>query len=323
LVLTPLCGWVGVRLGVLDLPSGRKIHRRPIPLLGGVGVLLAFVASAVMFLSPSSRDQVLLLIAGAAAFSVIGLIDDFVDAGAWKLGAEAVVVIGVVWFGGVDPHLPWPYAGEILAVLWILGVANAVNCFDCADGIAAGTVAVTALLVIPLSFFWGRIGVAVTAAALAGATLGFLRYNFSPARIFLGDAGSLMVGFLVAALPAALIPSREYHAPLVTWIAPLLLMCVPVGDFLFVHVRRYLKGVRDPIRLMTSTGKDHLPHRLLEGGLSARQAALWLYAATALTGASGVTLVIFGPPAALVFLGALLTTGAGRRMVSWAWVKSA
>lgn len=266
-----------------------------------------------------------LLLAGAAAFSMIGLLDDLRNAGAWKLGVEAAVVVAIVRLGGVNVHLPWPYAGEILAVLWILGVANAVNALDCADGVAAGTVALNALLLFPLALFWGRPGIAAAAVALAGSTLGFLRYNFSPARIFLGDAGSLMLGFLVAALPASLIPSREHHAALVSWIAPVMLLAVPVGDFLLVHLRRYQSGVRHPIRLMTSTGKDHLPHRLLDAGLSVRQTALWLYAATALVGAGAVGLVLFGPIAAAVPLaiplGALWTTEVVRR-VAWASVRS-
>jgi hypothetical protein len=126
----------------------------------------------------------------------------------------------------------------------------------------------------------------------------------------LGEAGSQRLGFLVAALPAALIPSREHHALLVTWIAPVMLMGVPVGDFLFVHVRRYRNGVRHPLRLMTSTGKDHLPHRLLDTGLSTRHAALWLYGATGLMGASAVSLVLFGPVAAAIPIVVLVTTGA-------------
>lgn len=306
---------------MLDFPSDRKIHRRPTPLLGGLAVFVAFTASTAASIRPGRLDQMVLLLAGAAAFSLIGLLDDLRDAGAWKLGLEAAVVVTIVRLGGVNVQLPWPYAGEILAVLWILGVANALNCFDCADGVAAGTVAVNACLLVPLAVFWARPGVGIAAAALAGAVLGFLPYNFSPARIFLGNAGSLMLGFLVAALPATLIPSREHHAALVSWIAPILLLGVPVGDFLLVHVRRYRNGLRNPLRLMTSTGKDHLPHRLLNAGWSARRTALWLYGATGLVGASAVGLVLVGPIAAAFPLGVLVTTGV-TRWVAWESAKS-
>lgn len=301
------------------MPSARKIHGRPTPLFGGIGVLLAFTLSATLFLRPMRVDQMVLLLAGAAAFSLIGLLDDLYDVGAPKLAAEAIVVVAIVWAGGIDVKLPWPYAGEVLAVLWILGVANAFNCLDCVDGVATGTAAVIALLLIPLALFWDHLGVAIAGAALAGSALGFLRFNFSPARIFLGDAGSLMLGFLAAALPAALVPSREHHAALVTWIAPVLLLGIPVGDFLLVHVRRYLRGVTDLRCLLTSTGRDHLPHRLLDAGLTSRRAAVWLYGSTALTGGSGVALVVFGPAAAAlpvaVLAVVLLTSGIARQIM--------
>ena len=130
-----------------------------------------------------------------------------------------------------------------------------------------------------------------------------------------------MLGFLVAALPATLIPSREHHAALVSWIAPLLLLGLPVGDFLLVHLRRYRNGARNLIRLMELTGKDHLPHRLRDAGLSNRQTALWLYGATALAGAGAVGLVLYGPIAAAFPLGVLLTTGVAR-WVGWASARS-
>src|SRR5437016_528563 len=144
---------------------------------------------------------------------------------------------------------------ERLAILWIVGVANAMNCIDCTDGVAGGTATIGALAMVPIALFAGRLGVAVGAASVAGATLGFLRYNYPPARIFLGDAGSLMVGFLLAALSATLAapgasPARS--------IAPVLILGLPVCDFLFVHWRRYQNGVRNPIALLRYTGKDHL-----------------------------------------------------------------
>lgn len=320
LIFTPVCEWAGLRLGVLDFPEARKVHKRPTPLLGGIAVFVAFAGSTAFFVHPGRPSQMFLLLAGAATFGLIGLIDDLFDAGPWKLGAEAAIVIAVVWLGGIRVHLPWPYMGDILAVCWLVGVANAVNCFDCVDGVAAGTVAITAVLIIPLALFWGRSGVAVAAAALAGASLGFLKYNFSPARLFLGDAGSLMLGFLVAALPATLIPSREHHAALVTWIAPILLLAAPVGDFLLVHVRRYMNGVRHPLQLLAITGKDHLPHRLLDTGRSPRDVALWLFGLTALTGLSGVCLVIFGPFVAVVpciFIVRTLLSMRGQGRYAW------
>ena len=310
LLLTPAAGWLACRWGFIDHPAPRKVHASPTPLLGGVAVLFAFAAATMLFLRPVALQQMILLLAGAAAFGAIGLVDDLRNVGAVKLAAEAAVVVALVWLGGIKVDLPWPHMGEVLAVLWIVGVANAWNCLDCTDGVAGGTAVIGALALIPLAMFADRLGVAVTAAAAAGAALGFLRYNFPPARIFAGDGGSLMLGFLLAALGAALAVPQ---ATPVQWAAPVLVLALPCCDFLFVHVRRYRSGVRNPLTIMTSTGKDHLPHRLLDAGLSHRQVAFTIYAASAVLAASAIELVIWGPvaAAALLTIPALILPAAG------------
>lgn len=295
LAATPVCRALALRWHVLDVPSPRKVHARSTPLLGGVAVYLAFAIATLLFVRPVIPAQVALLLAGAAAFGLIGLADDLWNIGAAKLLVEAGVVVAVVWLGGVRVTLPWPGMGDLLAVLWILGVANALNCLDCVDGVAAGVAVIGGLSLAALALVLHREGVAVAAVATSGAALGFLRYNAAPARIFLGDAGSLMLGFVLAALGAALAAPRASTE----WIAPLLVLSVPVFDFLFVHVRRYQRGTRG-LAIVTSTGKDHLPHRLLDCGLSTRAAAAWIYRVSALTGASAVALVLWGPPAAAV-----------------------
>jgi UDP-GlcNAc:undecaprenyl-phosphate GlcNAc-1-phosphate transferase len=283
------------------MPAARKVHATPTPLLGGVAVLVAFILAAAFWLRPAIPDQMLLLLSGAAAFSAIGLIDDVRAGGAWKLAIEAAVVTVIVWIGGFQVSLPWPGAGLILAVLWIVGVANAINCLDCTDGVASGVTAIAALALAGLAVALGRTGVAVAACCLAGASLGFLRYNFPPAKIFLGDAGSLMMGFLLGGLGAVL------AVPVVSteWFAPLLILGVPVFDFLVVHVQRYRRGVRNPLRIVTSTGRDHLPHRLLDLGLSPARVAWRVYRLCALAAAGALALVTWGVSAVAV-LGALV-----------------
>ena len=312
LVLTPVVRALAMRWGVLDLPAARKVHVAPTPLLGGVAVFVAFALAAVFWLRPVIPIQVMLLLAGAAAFGVVGLIDDVWDAGAWKLVLEAVIVTAIVWAGGFRVPLPWPVAGDVLAILWIVGVANAINCLDCTDGVASGVTAIAALALAGLALILGRTGVAVGACCLAGAALGFLRYNFPPARIFLGDAGSLMMGFLLGGLGAVLV------APAISmeWIAPLLILSVPVFDFLAVHVLRFRRGV-SLRNIVTSTGRDHLPHRLLDAGLSPARVAWHVYRICALAGASGLALVTWGPVAAAlpgaVFLAPYVGARARRR----------
>jgi UDP-GlcNAc:undecaprenyl-phosphate GlcNAc-1-phosphate transferase len=203
--------------------------------------------------------------------------------------------------------LPWPVPGEILAILWIVGVANAVNCLDCTDGVTAGTAAIGALALSLLAVLAHRWGVAVATVAVAGAAMGFLPYNFPPARIFLGDAGSLMIGFLLAGLGATIAIPRSSLAEL---IAPVLILGIPTCDFLLVHLARYHNGVKDPLKVVISTGKDHLPHRLLGAGLSHRQVAYWVYGGTALLGTSAIVLMLWGPLTAAIVLTPLVVVGA-------------
>ena len=267
--------------------------------MGGVAVYLAFAVTTLVFLRPViGAETALLLVAGATAFSAIGLIDDLRNVGAWKLAVEGVVVVAVVWLGGFRVILPWPYLGDILIALWIVGVANAVNCIDSADGVATGTAVIGALALTLLAILGKRWGIAIGCAAVAGAALGFLRFNFPPARIFLGDAGSLTLGFLLASFGAALaIPTRGLPGEVV---APALVGALPCYDFLVVHLRRYQNGIRSPLQLLTSSGKDHLPHRLLDAGLSPRQVALWIYGVSALLGGGALVLILWGPLIAVV-----------------------
>ncbi len=283
---------------------------------------LAFAGATLIFLRPViGAETALLLVAGATAFGIIGLFDDLRNVGAWKLAVEAAVVVAIVWLGGFRLILPWPYLGDILAILWIVGVANAVNCLDSSDGVAAGTGVIGALALTLLAILDQRWGIAIGTAAVAGASLGFLRYNFPPARIFLGDAGSLMVGFLLAAFGAALaIPTRGLPGEA---LAPALVGALPCYDFLLVHMRRYQTGIRNPLRLLTSSGKDHLPHRLLNTGLSPRQVALWIYGVSALLGGGAFVLILWGPLIAVVPLVASAwlvgwaagSTQGGRRLI--------
>lgn len=306
LVATPVCEQLARRLGVVDPPSPRKLHRTPTPLLGGVAVYASFAAATLAFSRPVNDLHVQLLLGGAAAFAFIGVLDDVRSLSVARLLAEAVVVAFIVWLGDFRAGLPWPYLGHLLAVGWIVGVANAFNCLDCADGTASGAAAAGSLALAVFAGSQGRWAVAAAAAALCGASLGFLRYNFPPARIFLGDSGSLSLGFLLSALAAALATSLRSPYQL---LALAVILALPVWDFLLVHWRRYRRGTRGLVELMASTGKDHLPHRLLASGCSPRGAAVRVSVASAWLAAAGLTLAVGGPPL-LLLAGSLAAFGA-------------
>jgi len=283
--LTPLVRAVAVRWHAVDLPAPRKIHSRPTSLLGGLAVFAA-TAISVLLLSGAAWEAFPLLF-GGALFLLVGLVDDLRNVGAGKLLIEFGVAWLVVEMTGAVFHLPWPPAGAALAIVWVVGMANAFNCLDCADGVATSTglVAGGAFLVLALLTRQG-LG-AVFGAAVVGAMLGFLPYNLHPARIFLGDAGSLTLGYFVAML-ALLVSPGMLSIPALG--AKVVILAIPIYDIIRVHLIRFLKGERTVRGLLTSTGKDHLPHRLMNRGVSPRH-VVWIFvAASVTTGAVGVAL---------------------------------
>lgn len=283
--LVPLVRRFAFRVGVVDYPNGRKIHVAPVPLLGGVA-LFAAVAATLMLFGGSGR-QATTVVLGAALFLLLGLLDDVHDIGAVKLLVEFAAATGIVLGTGMVFNLPWRWAEIVLTVFWITGVVNAFNCLDCADGAASSAALAAGGAFLTIAVITGQRFEVLTAAAIIGATAGFLLYNLHPAKIFLGDAGSLVLGYLVAMAGLMLHPGT-ISVPAMA--APAVILAIPIYDILFVHIRRYAQGQRSLARLLTSTGKDHLPHRLLGRGLSPRRVAFMILLSGALTGAAGVAL---------------------------------
>jgi UDP-GlcNAc:undecaprenyl-phosphate GlcNAc-1-phosphate transferase len=281
--LTPVVRHLSLRQGIVDLPGHRKIHSEPTALLGGLGVLAA-VAGAFLLLHGAGHTTFIVLLGGAAMLG-IGLADDAWDIGASKFVAELILASLVVAATGMTFRFPWPGMGAVLTVLWIVGVVNAFNCLDCADGASSGTGAVGALAFLALAVSSHRPAEALLAAAIAGALLGFLPYNLTPARIFLGDAGSLTLGYLLAMVAVIHAPAT-FAVPAV--VSPALILAVPIYDIIRVHLLRFVKGERSIPRLLTSAGKDHLPHRLLARGFRPRQVTLVLVLASIAAAVVGI-----------------------------------
>jgi UDP-GlcNAc:undecaprenyl-phosphate/decaprenyl-phosphate GlcNAc-1-phosphate transferase len=285
----PLLNRVAVRFGFVDIPNARKIHTGAIPLLGGLAVFGGVVAALVL---RGWIDWRIWLMMGAAALvMLLGVADDRLDLHSrYRLVLQVVIAAGLS-FAGVRFHLfPIEALDHLVTILWIVGVVNAMNCIDCADGAAGGTCLVIFAALAVIAGTNGRFFICQAALAGAGAVLGFLVYNVPPARVFLGDAGSTFLGLMVAVLAvlANRTPTGDWQMPF----APLMLF-VPVFDIAWVHYRRYQAGIRSIRDLLSSTGKDHLPHRLMVRGL-AKPACMAVLAGLTALASAGACLLAMG-----------------------------
>jgi UDP-GlcNAc:undecaprenyl-phosphate GlcNAc-1-phosphate transferase len=283
-LLTPAVGGMARMLGVVDRPEGRRLNRRTIPRLGGLALFFGIFVPALAFLDLSGEMRGLLL--GAAVATTVGAIDDFRGLRWWeKLGgqfAAAAIPVGFgIWihrftFPILGVHELPEWVGMPLSVLWIVAIMNMFNFLDGLDGLAAGVSAICAFTftLIALSLNVPQVQAAIISAIVLGATLGFLRHNFYPARIFMGDSGALLLGFILATVP---LQGLLKTASIVTLFFPLLVLAVPILDTSFVVAKR-LK-YRQPIY---SADQYHLHHRFVNIGFSQRRAALyiWLWCGT-------------------------------------------
>lgn len=301
--LTPLVRRACERLGWLDVPAGgRRVHRRAVPRLGGVAVCAAvFLALAALALADNavtraldaSRWQLFATLAPAALVFLFGVYDDLRGAGArskfaalaaggalfYALGGR-VELLSVPWAGPVE--LPWA-ASFAVTVVWVVGIANAFNLIDGLDGLAAGAALFASLVMLVVALLLGQTTVAVVSCVLCGALVGFLRYNFNPASIFLGDSGALFIGFVLAALS---VQGAQKASTAVAVAIPLLAFGVPVVDTGFTLVRRFLGG-----RPLFEGDREHIHHMLLARGWSQRRVAFVLYGASALFGLAALFVV--------------------------------
>ena len=265
LVLTPLAIRSALRLGVLDRPGEHKSHVTPTPYLGGVAIVLAVtlsiaLAAVVRGEASATLSQLLGILAIALGMAAMGLLDDLRGLPvALRFGAQLLAALGL-WELGVrvdltgDPRIDLP-----MTVLWTVGITNAMNLLDNMDGLSASTATIASLWFGAIALINGQFLVAALAFAVAGAAAGFLRDNRPPARIYMGDAGSLFLGVMLAALGMLLSLDR---GSLVTAAVPVLILTVPVLDTALVSVARIRHGI-SPFQ----GGRDHTSHRLVRIGL--------------------------------------------------------
>jgi UDP-GlcNAc:undecaprenyl-phosphate GlcNAc-1-phosphate transferase len=300
---TPLTRWLAARLGMVDQPGLRKAHRAPTPLLGGLALYAGVTLAFVVFGQADWVTEGVGILGGATLLFITGLWDDRYGMPAGlKLAACAVAAVFLSAFGvRVQLFNVWWLDG-LITVLWVVGITNAANLMDNMDGLAAGLTAVAAVFFFVLAALEGQGLVASLAAALLGSALGFLFYNLAPAVSFMGDAGSLTIGFLLAALG---IKIRFLQFPLgATWMAPIVVLGVFIFDTTLVTVSRLRRG-RSPFQ----GGSDHTSHRLAQLGLGGPRAVLTLYVAAVSLGALAITLTRLPVPAANLLFGLLAVAG--------------
>ncbi len=268
---TPVMRRLALRYAVVDNPNARKVHATPVPLLGGAAIYISFVLVLIFFGDRFYINQFVGIFVGATLMSLMGVIDDRWGLGSYvKLGGQFMAA-GVLILSGVQIQIFGGWQDIALTVIWVVGITNAMNLLDNMDGLSGGIAMIAAVFFTLLAAMSGQYLVGALAAALAGACAGFLIYNWNPAHIFMGDAGSLFLGFLLAAVAIKLrFPSNTVT---VTWLIPILVLAVPIFDTTLVFISRLRRG-KNPL---TTPGKDHLSHRLARLTGSKREAVLLCY----------------------------------------------
>jgi len=334
-LVTPSIVRIAHRVGAVDLPGPRKIHATPIPRVGGVAVFLGFAAGLIFaafatgYATNTAHERVgywstLALAAGVVL--ILGLVDDIRPVSfQWKFAFQILAATAVWWTGfrvevlgipfvSTGVHLGW--WSLPLTILWIVGITNAFNLIDGLDGLAAGTALITMTVVAIIALHGGRVAVSAISVALVGSLAGFLRYNFNPAQIFLGDSGSMFLGFSVAVIS---IHGSQKNVAAVAVLGPLLIMGYPIFDTGLAIARR-LNSIRTDatgrggIWYMARNAhrvflpdRGHLHHRLLDAGMSHRGAVLSLYGCGVATAAAALVLVVTNSLIVAILLAASLT----------------
>lgn len=300
LALTPLAARLAVRLEMLDPPDPRKLHSAPTPLLGGLAIYLAFLLSIGLFLPRSVWGEAAAVLAGATLLLVTGILDDK------GLLHPQVKLLGVMPLAALILALSgiriasWPFSSYLpesahgpfslaVTVFWIVGVTAAFSILDHMDGLCAGVAAIASAFFLLLGLLQQEVLVSSLAAAVLGGALGFLKWNFKPARIFMGDGGAMFLGFILATLGI----KTGLGSPRMNWVVPILVLAVPIFDTILIIVSRLRRGLLP----FSSPGKDHTAHRLANLGLGQKRAVLSLYCAGLVSGLTALLIqnVSFSP----------------------------
>ncbi len=307
---TPIVKSFAHKVGAIDVPKDdRRMHKEPIPRMGGLAIFLGFIVSVLLFADITTQVRGVLL--GALVIVVCGAVDDITPLRATvKLGAQIVAAVIAVSHGVVIEVLRHPialfndqtlYLGVLavpVTILWIVGITNSVNLIDGLDGLAVGVSAIASVTMLVVALLVSDINVAVILGCLVGGCVGFMPYNLNPAKIFMGDTGALLLGFVLSTVSA--VGLFKFYA-LVSFVAPVLALALPLFDTSFAIIRRVVRG-QSP--MMPDRG--HLHHRLVDMGLSQKQAVAVLYSISAILGLAAVVLATNGVVRILLLIAALV-----------------
>ena len=319
-LLTPHVKDFAHKVGAIDVPrDGRRMHTRPIPRLGGLAIFMGFLASALIF---GKWDMAMLsVMLGAMIIVVLGIFDDIVSLGAkFKfviqiIAAAIPVCIGglkIEFFTSFNPFSDNQYFSlgifaVPITIIWIVGITNAVNLIDGLDGLAAGVSSIAAITMLAVGLLTNEIMVAIVMAALAGSCIGFLPYNFNPAKIFMGDTGALFLGFMLATM--SIQGFFKFYA-VISFAVPFLILGLPIFDTASAITRRLLQH-RSPM----SPDRGHVHHKLVDMGFNVKQSVAIPYAISGTLGLAAVVLTTSGEAKAMFLVAAVIVV-----MVLASWI---
>lgn len=316
--LTPLVKAFSVKVGAIDVPKdNRRMHDHPIPRLGGLAIFLGFMFAVVLMVPLNGPEQGMLL--GAVVIVVLGVFDDIYALPAkLKFVVQIAAALVSVLSGNQIRILSNPnlfsenpiwvldhWLAVAISVIWVVAITNAVNLIDGLDGLACGVSTISSATMLVIALLVSEVDVAMIMGALVGACVGFLPYNFNPAKIFMGDTGATFLGFIMANMS---IQGMFKMYTIISFVAPFLILGLPIFDVCFAVVRRLSKG-QSPM----SPDRSHIHHRLIDMGLSQKQAVGMLYVISAILGLSAVVLTTSGALRALIFLAAAALTA----LIAW------
>jgi UDP-GlcNAc:undecaprenyl-phosphate/decaprenyl-phosphate GlcNAc-1-phosphate transferase len=312
---------LALRVGMVDKPGPRKVHAAPIPLLGGLAIYSGVVLAILLAIHGAALTQVVGIFAGATLVAAVGFLDDrgllhhqIKLFGAMPASAVILLASGIradVFSVLLPTRIGW-WCDTVVTLVWVVGITAAFSILDHMDGLCAGVAATASLFFAIFALHSGQWLVGTMAAAVMGAALGFLRWNFNPAKIFMGDGGAMFLGFLMATLALKLRPEGQ---PPATWLVPLLILGVPIFDTTLVSISRSRRGLLP----FTTPGKDHTAHRLSNLGLRHRGAVLMLYGLGMMFGLAALTLSHLGIGSALAVASGIAVAG----LVAVAWLERA